>query len=69
MFAESDSTFIFVKGGPIFGFSEWSSTKIISLMSSGGDRCRIETTERKRVEWASLWYVIIIDVCGRTVKS
>ena len=39
----------------MFGFSEKSSTRIISLMSSGGERCRTEMTERSRVECASLW--------------
>lgn len=56
-------------GGPTFAFFEKSSIKIISLINSGGDRCKIETTVRNNVECASLWYAIIIDVSPKEPKS
>ena len=47
-------TLILVKGGPIFGSFEKSSTKMISLIRFGGERFRTDITVRSKVECASL---------------
>ena len=48
---------------------ELSSTSIISLMSSGGERFTTEWTERSKTDQASLWKIIIIEALGKFVRN